>query len=94
MRFLRPEFAPWWQLLPILLAACIIRYLYLRRQRRLTPVTERFRPLSRRSTWAREAGVTVAVNVEPQRGMLSSILAGFEALRLDWHAARTRALLV
>jgi len=58
VRFLRPEFAPWWQLLPILLAACTIRYLYLRRQRRLTPVTERFRPLSRRSTWAREAGIT------------------------------------
>ena len=31
-------------------------------------------------TWAREAGVIVAVNVEPQRGMLSSILAGLDAL--------------
>jgi molybdenum cofactor cytidylyltransferase len=29
---------------------------------------------------AREAGVTVAVNAEPQRGMLSSILAGLDAL--------------
>ena len=57
MRFLRPEFAPWWQLLPILLAACTIRFLYLRRQRRLTPVTARFRPLSRRSTWAREIAI-------------------------------------
>jgi Ca-activated chloride channel homolog len=57
VRFLRPEFAPWWQLLPILLAACTIRYLYLRRQRRLTPVTERFRSLSRRSTGAREAAI-------------------------------------
>ena len=57
MRFLRPEFAPWWQLLPILLAACTIRFLYLRRQRRLTPVTARFRPLSRRSTWVREISI-------------------------------------
>ncbi len=57
MRFLRPEFAPWWQLLPVLLAACTIRFLYLRRQRRLTPVIARFRPLSRRSTWVREISI-------------------------------------
>jgi Ca-activated chloride channel family protein len=57
VRFLRPEFAPWWQLLPVLLAACTIRFLYLRRQRRLTPVSPRFRPLSRRSTWVREAAI-------------------------------------
>ncbi len=58
MRFLRPEFASWWQVLPFLFAACTIRYLYLRRQRRLTPVSVRFRALSRRSTWAREAAIT------------------------------------
>ncbi len=57
MRFLRPELAPWWQMVPVLLAACTIRYLYLRHQRRLTPVSERFRPLSRRSGWAREAAI-------------------------------------
>jgi Ca-activated chloride channel family protein len=57
VRYLRPEFAPWWQLLPVLLAACTIRFLYLRRQRRLTPVTARFRPLSRRSTWLREISI-------------------------------------
>jgi len=57
VRFLRPEFATWWQILPVLLAACTVRYLYLRRQRRLTPVSERFRALSRRSTWAREAAI-------------------------------------
>jgi len=57
VRYLRPEFAPWWQLLPILLAACTVRFLYLRRQRRLTPVTARFRPLSRRSTWVREVAI-------------------------------------
>ena len=59
MRYLRPEFAPWWQLLPILLAACTIRFLYLRRQRRLTPIGARFRPLSRRSTWLREIAIVV-----------------------------------
>lgn len=59
MRYLRPEFAPWWQLLPILLAACTIRFLYLRRQRRLTPIGARFRPLSRRSTWVREIAIVV-----------------------------------
>ena len=63
MRFLRPEFAPWWQILPILLAVCTIRYLYLRRQRRLTPVSDRFRSLSRRSTWAREAAIGVLTMV-------------------------------
>ena len=57
MRYLRPEFAPWWQLLPILLAACTVRFLYLRRQRRRTPVSARFRPLSRRSTWVREVSI-------------------------------------
>jgi Ca-activated chloride channel family protein len=59
VRFLRPEFAPWWQILPLLLAACTIRILYLRRQRRRTPVSERFRPLSRRSTWGRDAAIAV-----------------------------------
>jgi Ca-activated chloride channel family protein len=57
VRFLRPEFAAWWQLLPILLAACTIRVLYLQRQRRLTPVASRFRPLSRRSSWVREGAI-------------------------------------
>ena len=57
MRFLRPELATWWQVLPILLAALTIRVLYLQRQRRLTPVAPRFRRLSRRSTWKRETAV-------------------------------------
>ena len=57
MRFLRPEFAAWWQVLPVLLAVCTIRFLYVRRQRRLTPVAPRFRRLSRRSTWLREAAI-------------------------------------
>ncbi len=57
MRFLRPEFATWWQILPILLAALTIRFLYLQRQRRVTRVAPRFRSLSRRSTWIREAAI-------------------------------------
>lgn len=63
MRFLRPEFAAWWQILPILLAALTIRFLYLQRQRRLTPVAARFRGLSRRSTWGREAAIVLCAAV-------------------------------
>ena len=57
MRFLRPEFAPWWQILPIVLAACTVRFLYVHWQRRQAPVAPRFRRLSRRSTWIREAAI-------------------------------------
>lgn len=57
MRFLRPEYATWWQILPVLLAVLTIRFLYLQRQRRLTPVAPRFHSLSRRSTWIREAAI-------------------------------------
>lgn len=57
MRFLRPEFAPWWQILPVLVAACLVRLLYLRRQRARTPVASRFRSLSRRSSWLRDVAV-------------------------------------
>ena len=59
MRFLRPELATWWQILPVLLAALTLRFLYLHRQRRLSPVAPRFQRLSRRSTWKREAGILV-----------------------------------
>ena len=59
MRFLRPEFAAWWQILPLLVAGCTVRWLYLLRQRRLTPVASRFRPLSRRSSWLREAAIAI-----------------------------------
>jgi Ca-activated chloride channel homolog len=57
VRLLRPEFAAWWQVLPVLLAAYTIRVIYLQRQRRLAPVAPRFRRLSRRSTWVREAAI-------------------------------------
>jgi Ca-activated chloride channel family protein len=55
VRFLRPEYASWWQLLPVLAACCTLRYVYLLRQRRRAAIPPRFRPLSRRSTWARDA---------------------------------------
>jgi len=57
VRFLRPEYASWWQVLPILGAACLLRILYLRVQRAKTPAQPRFRALSRRSSWARDAAV-------------------------------------
>ncbi len=59
MRFLRPEYASWWQLLPVLAACCTIHALYLRRQRRRAAIPSRFLALSRRSTWAREAAIAL-----------------------------------
>jgi Ca-activated chloride channel family protein len=59
VRFLRPEYASWWQLLPVLAACCTLRYFYLLRQRRRAAIPPRFRALSRRSSWAREAGIAV-----------------------------------
>ena len=57
MRFLRPEYASWWQLLPVLAACCTAHALYVARQRRRAATPRRFRSLSRRSTWAREAAI-------------------------------------
>jgi len=57
VRFLRPEFAPWWQILPVLAALCVVRILYVRRQRARTPTDARFRALSRRSTWLRDVAI-------------------------------------
>jgi len=57
VRFLRPEFASWWQILPVIAAACLIRLFYLRLQRSRTPVASRFHRLSRRSSWLRDAAV-------------------------------------
>lgn len=59
MRFLRPEYASWWQLLPVLAACCTVHALYVARQRRRAAVPRRFFPLSRRSTWKREAAIVV-----------------------------------
>jgi Ca-activated chloride channel family protein len=57
VRFLRPEYAAWWQILPVIGAACLLRILYLHVQRARTPVQARFRSLSRRSSWGRDAAV-------------------------------------
>lgn len=59
MRFLRPDYASWWQLLPVLAACCTVHAFYLFRQRRRAAVPARFAPLSRRSTWVREAAIWV-----------------------------------
>jgi Ca-activated chloride channel family protein len=57
MKFLRPEFAAWWQLLPLLVAVWALRLHYVTRQRRKLAVGARFVSLSRRSGWLREAAV-------------------------------------
>jgi len=57
MKFLRPEFAAWWQLLPVLVAVWAVRLYYVTRQRRRLAVDPRFAFLSRRSSWGREAAV-------------------------------------
>ena len=60
LRFLRPEFANLWQLLPVLLACCTLNALYLAYTRRRSPVAPRFAALSRRATWGRTAAATAA----------------------------------
>jgi Ca-activated chloride channel family protein len=57
VRFLRPEFASWWQVLPIVGAACLARALYVQRQRTRAAIDPRFLPLSRRATWTRSAAI-------------------------------------
>ena len=57
MTFLRLEYLGWWQVVPILIACWAIRYHYLSRMRRATPVAPRFAGLSRRATWKREVAV-------------------------------------
>nr|AAP58542.1 hypothetical protein [uncultured Acidobacteriota bacterium] len=82
MRFLRPELTAWWPIVPVLAACCIVRFLYLLRQRQLTPVAVRFRPLSRRSSRMREAagaalagiaaGALLFALVQPQAALATS----------------------
>jgi Ca-activated chloride channel family protein len=59
VRFLRPEYGVWWQLLPVIAACCTVHALYVARQRRRAAIPPRFLRLSRRSTWRRDAGVAV-----------------------------------
>lgn len=57
MRFVRPELAEWWQVLPVLVACWAVHAYYVRSVRRRTRVQPRFASLSRRTTTAREIAV-------------------------------------
>jgi Ca-activated chloride channel family protein len=57
MKFLRPEYLGWWQVLPVIVAVWAIRYQYVARLRRRDGTAARFAGLSRRSTWRRETAV-------------------------------------
>ena len=60
MRFLSLQFMQWWQILPAVIACWALRFRYVRAVRRDQAIAPRFVPLSRRSTWRREAAVLVA----------------------------------
>jgi Ca-activated chloride channel family protein len=57
MRFIRLEYFPWWQILPLAIACWGLRYHYVRSVARSLPVGSRFSNLSRRTTWVREVSV-------------------------------------
>jgi Ca-activated chloride channel homolog len=61
MRFLRLEYLAWWQILPLAIACWGLRYHYVRSVRRKSQVAPRFLPLSRRTTWVRDAAVLVCM---------------------------------
>jgi Ca-activated chloride channel homolog len=74
MRFLRPEFAAWWEVLPVIFACWTIRYGYVQALRRAAHVEPRFAGLSRRSGRGREATVLVM-------GLLAAGALVFAAVR-------------
>jgi Ca-activated chloride channel family protein len=51
MRFLRPDMAGWFLVLPVIVACWLIQGRYIRALRRRTPIAQRFAHLSRRSSW-------------------------------------------
>jgi len=57
MRFLRPDLLRWWLVIPVLVASWAIHWRATRAFRARAPISTRFAPLSRRSTWRRDAGV-------------------------------------
>lgn len=59
MRLLRPEFAVWWEVVPLLLAFYTIQLLYLGRVKRAAGIAPRFRALSRRSSVLRYIAVAL-----------------------------------
>jgi Ca-activated chloride channel homolog len=57
MRFLRPDLLPWSLVIPVLIAACGVHWRLTRAFRRRAAIDARFAPLSRRTTWRRDAAV-------------------------------------
>ena len=57
MRFLRPDLLRWWLVIPVLVASCGLHWRHTFAFRQRARVHGRFAPLSRRSTWRRDAGV-------------------------------------
>jgi Ca-activated chloride channel family protein len=57
MRFLRPDLLQWWLVIPVLIASGGLHWRLTRAFRVSAAIDARFAPLSRRSTWRREAAV-------------------------------------
>ena len=57
MRFLRPDLVQWWLAIPVLVASCGVSWRLTRAHRRRAAIGARFAPLSRRTTWRRDAAV-------------------------------------
>jgi Ca-activated chloride channel family protein len=57
MRFLRPDLLQWWLVVPVLIAACGLHRRLTRTFRRSAAIDAGFAPLSRRTTWRRDAAV-------------------------------------
>jgi von Willebrand factor type A domain len=60
MRFLRPDLLQWWLVIPVLIASCGLHWRFIRAFRLRTAIDARFAPLSRRTTWRRDAAVCIA----------------------------------
>jgi Ca-activated chloride channel family protein len=60
MRFLRPDLLQWWLVIPVLIASCGLHRRLTRAFRRRAANDPRFAPLSRRTTWRRDAAVAGA----------------------------------
>jgi Ca-activated chloride channel family protein len=60
MRFLRPDLLPWSLVMSVLIAGCGLHWQLTRAWRRRAAIDPRFAPLSRRTTWRRDAAVAGA----------------------------------
>jgi len=74
MRFLRPDFLNWWLVIPVLVASAAVHARLVRTFWRRARIDPRFTPLSRRSTWRREAAVLGA-------GLLAAAAMVFALMR-------------